>query len=95
MVVRHIKEFTFPFAEPFFPFVSLAFGTVPVAATVVTDMDMVALWVIAFINMSAQFMGPAFSYGIQCPLLPGIERKPSDAFYVLLKNGGHFILRPH
>jgi hypothetical protein len=37
MKIRDRKEFCFPVVEPFFSFVALAFWTVTVSATVVTD----------------------------------------------------------
>jgi len=46
-------------------FVSLAFGTVAIAATIVTNMDLVAISIGAFINMSAQLCGTTVGQSIK------------------------------
>jgi hypothetical protein len=74
MIISNMKKLAFPFFNPFFPFVPLAFWAVPVSATIITNMNMVAQGVVAPVYMTSQFMGAAHCYSIQTPGLPGVGR---------------------
>jgi len=52
------------------PFVSLAFGAMPVSARVVTDMHVPAMGIGTPVDMSAQSSGSAISDGIKRSSLP-------------------------
>jgi hypothetical protein len=58
MEVWHWKQFIGTCSYPIFPIFTLTFGTMPIAAAIITDTDCPT--VIAGIDMSAQGGRPAF-----------------------------------
>lgn len=73
MKVGCIQQVLFPVLYPAFAQVSLTTWTVPVAAAVVTNMQLVAIRVVTTIDMSAHLRGSATHQGIQGAGFPTIE----------------------
>jgi hypothetical protein len=61
MEIRHWQKLSASSLYPIFSFVALTFGTMPVAARVITDGQMTTS--IASIDMTTQFGSSTFLYG--------------------------------
>jgi hypothetical protein len=69
----------------------LAFGTMPVPAAVITDMDMPAFRIGTFIDMPSQFSCPANFYRIQSSCLPAIQGKFPQLMMIAPQHICHFV----
>ena len=91
MKVRYGEKLPLPCRYPVFPFVSLAFGAVAVAAAVVADLQSAATG--AGIYMAAHVRGAAAHQGAKCAQLPSIDALHSGHVQpVRPEHIGHFIV---
>ncbi len=74
---------------------ALALRAVPVAATIVTDMGMAAIGIVATVDMASQCTCAAHRQSIQAACLPAVGRQISYPVAVLSEYLGHLIERPH
>ena len=70
MEIGHVQEFLLPRPDPFLPFVPLALRAVPVATTVVAQVQLVTCGIIAPIDMPPKGRGTAFAKGMERAKLP-------------------------
>jgi len=66
--IGNVQKLVLPRTDPFFAFVPLTGGAMPVPATIVTDVQSVAT--IALVNMAAHGLGAAPPYGLQSAVMP-------------------------
>src|SRR5690554_3593552 len=95
MKVGSVKQIFFPLLYPSLLKVSLAFRTVPVATTIVADMQCIAFWIITTIDMSTQCGCSAFCQRVQRSSLPVIIDNVWQLMQVLLQNLRYFEGRYH
>jgi hypothetical protein len=90
MEIFGIEQFCFPGMYPLLPQMSLAFRTMPVATTIIADMDLPALRIIALVNMSAHCCGTATGYGIHRTALPCVRNNLVKIIYMLADQAANF-----
>jgi hypothetical protein len=73
MKIFGVEQVCLPGLDPLLPQMPLAFRAMPVATTVIADMDLPALRIIALVNMPAHGCGTATGHGIHRAALPGVR----------------------
>lgn len=69
----------------------LALGAMAVPATVITQMQTVAVWIIATVNMATQGSRAALAQGVQGAQLPAIGTITGQVFPVAFQYLGYFV----
>jgi hypothetical protein len=93
--IRHVQEFGLTRLHPLLAFMSLAFGTMAVAATVVAQVEFTAAGMVALVYVPAQCRGPAPAQCVEGAQLPTVVGQFVQLVCVAFQHLCHFIAWLH